>query len=121
MQLFADPKLEHLQRYFQAGSVAAYEHVAMIKLHYSITDALEACLAKLENRKFQWKERPNLKFHPLHGSADDVPASISVENVGKGTPRARKGSDNGGGGPISSYDSLTSEGDFEDESNWTAL
>ena len=37
-----------MKRYFQGGSVAAYQHVAMLKLHYKITHALEDCLASLE-------------------------------------------------------------------------
>ena len=47
-RLFSDPKLEHLYKYFQAGSVAAYEHTVMIKLHYSLVDVLEECIEKLE-------------------------------------------------------------------------
>ena len=47
-RLFSDPKLEHLYKYFQAGSVAAYEHTAMIKLHYSLVDVLDECIAKLD-------------------------------------------------------------------------
>ena len=38
-----------MQRYFQCGEVAAYEHTAMIKLHYSIADALDECIVKLES------------------------------------------------------------------------
>ena len=47
-RLFSDPKLEHLYKYFQAGSVASYEHTVMIKLHYSLVDVLEECIEKLE-------------------------------------------------------------------------
>lgn len=37
-----------MERYFQGGSVAAYQHVAMLKLHYKIAHALDECLATLE-------------------------------------------------------------------------
>lgn len=47
-QLFSDPTLENLKRWFQGGEVAAYEHTALIKLHYSIADALDDCISKLE-------------------------------------------------------------------------
>jgi len=47
-QLFTNPSLRLLQRCFQAGSVAAYQHIAMIKLHYRTAHALEECLAMLE-------------------------------------------------------------------------
>lgn len=44
----SDPSLEDLYRYFQAGAVAAYEHTAMIKLHYSVADAIDECIQKLD-------------------------------------------------------------------------
>jgi len=47
-RLFSDPKLDQLYKYFQIGSVAAYEHTAMIKLHYSLVDVLDECIDKLE-------------------------------------------------------------------------
>ena len=36
-----------MEGYFQAGSVAAYQHAAMIRLHYRIADAIDSCLEKL--------------------------------------------------------------------------
>jgi hypothetical protein len=36
-----------LERFFQAGSVAAFQHSAMIRMHYSVADALDECLEKL--------------------------------------------------------------------------
>ena len=47
MQLFSDPDPTSLEGYFQAGSVAAYQHAAMIRLHYRIADAIDSCLEKL--------------------------------------------------------------------------
>jgi len=47
-QLFKDPSEKDIARYDQGGCVAAYEHCAMIKLHYHVADALEECLKRLE-------------------------------------------------------------------------
>eukprot|EP00804_Cyclotella_cryptica_P004643 CCRYP_006955-RA/>CCRYP_006955-RA protein AED:0.07 eAED:0.07 QI:235/0.75/0.6/1/1/1/5/0/892 len=47
-KLFADQSVDDMKRYFQGGSVAAYQHVAMLKLHYKIAHALDECLASLE-------------------------------------------------------------------------
>lgn len=49
IQLFSDPKAEDLDRYFKAGCVAAYEHVAMIRLHYSIADVIDECVVQLQS------------------------------------------------------------------------
>jgi len=51
LQLFRDPKLDELYDYYQRGAVAAYEHIAMIKLHYSVADALDQCIATLEGSR----------------------------------------------------------------------
>lgn len=48
LQLFSDQTVDDMRRYFQGGSVAAYQHVAMLKLHYKIAHALDECLATLE-------------------------------------------------------------------------
>jgi hypothetical protein len=42
--------LEDLYHCFQAGSVAAYEHTAMIKLHYSLVDILDDCIHRLDEK-----------------------------------------------------------------------
>jgi hypothetical protein len=57
LQLFSDPHLDDLYRYFQAGSVAAYEHISMIKLHYSLVDIMDECIQKLEEGA-EKKRRP---------------------------------------------------------------
>ncbi|KAL3826411.1 hypothetical protein ACHAXA_008619 [Cyclostephanos tholiformis] len=46
--LFQDQSLDDMTRYFQGGSVAAFQHVAMLKLHLKIARALDECLASLE-------------------------------------------------------------------------
>jgi len=47
-KLFSNPTLQDLNRYFQVGSVAAYQHVAMMKLHYLVSRTLDECLAIIE-------------------------------------------------------------------------
>jgi len=47
-KLFSSPSADDMHRFFQAGRVAAYQHCAMMKLHYSIGQAFEECLAALE-------------------------------------------------------------------------
>lgn len=51
----------------QVGSIAAYEHIAMIKKHYKIADSLDSCLDALESgtRRDQ-TDRPVLwlRHHP---------------------------------------------------------
>lgn len=55
--MFEDPSLDDLYRYYQAGAVAAYEHVAMIKLHYSIANAFDECIAILEGKELPRSQR----------------------------------------------------------------
>jgi hypothetical protein len=47
-QLFQDQTVDDMKRYFQGGSVAAFQHVAMLRLHYKIARALDEGLASLE-------------------------------------------------------------------------
>jgi hypothetical protein len=35
----------------QIGSVAAYQHAAMIRSHYRITDTLDDCISRLDSNK----------------------------------------------------------------------
>ncbi len=37
-----------MKRYFQGGAAAAYQHVAMLKLHYAVANTIDECLASLE-------------------------------------------------------------------------
>ena len=46
--LFSDPTISRLYHYLRVGSVAAYQHAAMIRCHYRIADALEECIEKLD-------------------------------------------------------------------------
>ena len=61
-KLFANPNLKDLEWYFQAGAVAAYGHISMIKSHYSVAHALDKCIAKMESgrrlshvRQLSWR------------------------------------------------------------------
>ncbi|GFH57906.1 hypothetical protein CTEN210_14382 [Chaetoceros tenuissimus] len=47
--LFSNPTQPYLEKCFQVGKVAAFKHCEMMKLHYSISNALDECLAILEN------------------------------------------------------------------------
>jgi hypothetical protein len=46
--LFSDPSVKSMYRYLQVGTVAAYQHAAMIRLHYRTADALDECIEKIE-------------------------------------------------------------------------
>jgi hypothetical protein len=41
--------LKDLRQYFQGGSIEAYQHCSMIKLHYQIANAVDECIEKLDN------------------------------------------------------------------------
>jgi len=47
--LFSNPSLPFLQKCSKAGQVAAFKHCAMMKLHYSVSNALDKCLAMIES------------------------------------------------------------------------
>jgi hypothetical protein len=51
--LFSDPSVDSLYHYNQIGSVAGYQHAAMIRLHYRIADALDECIEKLSTDGFE--------------------------------------------------------------------
>lgn len=48
LQLFEQQSVADMERYFQGGAVAAYQHVAFLKLHYAVANTLDECLASLE-------------------------------------------------------------------------
>ena len=54
-----------MKRYFQGGRVAAYQHVAMLKLHYKIAHALDECLASLEFDEAPDERRPRRRRSQL--------------------------------------------------------
>lgn len=55
--LFSDPSINRLYHYLQVGSVAAYQHAAMIRCHYRIADALDECIEQLEAERIFEKGR----------------------------------------------------------------
>jgi predicted acylesterase/phospholipase RssA len=73
-RLFSDPTISSLERYFQVGSVAAYQHAAMIRLHYRIADTIDECLEKLNAAE----GRPNLKVKPSRRASFEVNQKISA-------------------------------------------
>jgi len=46
-RLFTDPDPKMIEQCMQIGSVAAYQHAAMIRSHYRISDTLEDCICRL--------------------------------------------------------------------------
>jgi hypothetical protein len=46
-KLFSDPDAKMIDKCMKVGSVAAYQHAAMIRSHYRIADTIEECLQKL--------------------------------------------------------------------------
>jgi len=66
-KLFSNPTLDDLYRYFQGGSVAAYQHIAMVKLHYQIANALDECLDSLESDE-AGAQKPPRRVSQLHQS-----------------------------------------------------
>jgi len=75
-RLFRDPRNEELYDYFQKGAVAAYEHIAMIKLHYSIADVLDECVALLEDDPSRRKRRSCFTIPNCRRSEEQRPPSI---------------------------------------------
>ena len=72
-KLFSDPSISSLERYFQVGSVAAYQHAAMIRLHYRIADAIDECLEKLGAAEV----RSGVKAKPSRRASFEVNEKIS--------------------------------------------
>lgn len=75
-QLMSDPSYDDIIRYEKGGAIAAYEHCAMIRLHYHVPDALDECLRKLETgdaaaRKNRGLAAPKVLAHQLAGITAD--------------------------------------------------
>lgn len=60
--LFSDPSVESLYHYVKVGSIAAYQHAAMIRLHYKLADALDECIDKLEHGCGKEEDKLNSSF-----------------------------------------------------------
>jgi hypothetical protein len=74
----SDPTITDIHRYERAGSVAAYEHCAMIRLHYHIADALDDCLRRLAGTEegFHKIRRESAAMHAAHQAALQNNAAI---------------------------------------------
>ena len=88
----------------------------MIKLHYSMADALDECIVKLSGGKNFLQERSNVTFKPLRPSVA-IPPPIAEEDVPKIVPRVSRDIADA----VGSLESLTTDDDYDDESNWRPL
>lgn len=83
-KLFSDPSIPSLQRYFQIGAVAAYQHAAMIRSHYRIADTIDECLEKLgagEGGVDLGDGRSNFRVKPSRRASFEVNQKISAALV----------------------------------------
>jgi hypothetical protein len=99
-----------MHRVFQRGSIAAYEHVAMIKTHYRIADTLDHCLVALATGKRVpdgHRDRPVLRIQ-LHQPVE----SIEIQE------HRRKDSENE---TLSTHSSLHDLDDDTSPNNWEAI
>jgi hypothetical protein len=112
-KLFSDPSLADLERCFQGGRVAAYEHTAMIKLNYKISDALDQCISKLETQtRSTVKKRTYFKDAPIANlkalQVDKMTTSTSSDG-GSCTKKTGANSDSG----LPSFETVSSDEDDE--------
>jgi hypothetical protein len=120
-KLFSDPSLADLERYFQGGRVAAYEHTAMIKLHYKIADALDQCIAKLTQTRGTAKTRTSFTGDPtanLKALQVDKLTPSSSKDGGSCTKKAAAYSD---GSEQHSFETASTDEDDEHTTGWIDL
>ncbi|KAL3921058.1 MAG: hypothetical protein SGILL_002949 [Bacillariaceae sp.] len=87
--LFSDPSVQSLDHYYQAGSVAAYQHAAMIRLHYCLADALDECIDKLElDRKEGNRPSDSFQIKVSRRASFDVNRKIFKAMAQMEVPRA---------------------------------
>lgn len=89
--LFTDPTVDQLYRYLQVGKVAAYQHAAMIRLHYRIADALDHCIEQLEDSGAQtpsedMNDIENSQLSPVETDVEQINAAMNK----KGLPGLQK-------------------------------
>jgi len=78
-KLFSNLSVDDMHRVFQGGSIAAYEHVAMIKTHYRIADTLDYCLEALQTgKRVRQRDRPILRLE-VHRPVENVHMQSSEE------------------------------------------
>ncbi|KAL3921897.1 MAG: hypothetical protein SGILL_002500 [Bacillariaceae sp.] len=87
--LFSDPSVESLYHYNQAGSVAAYQHAAMVRLHYRLADALDVCIEKLElGKKEQSRSNDSFQIKVNRRASFDTNKKICRAMAHMEAPRA---------------------------------
>mmetsp|Transcript_11404 Transcript_11404/g.17251 ORF Transcript_11404/g.17251 Transcript_11404/m.17251 type:complete len:131 (-) Transcript_11404:1020-1412(-) len=78
--LIENPSLPFLKKCFQNGSVAAYQHCALMKHHYIISRAIDECLDILEKKGSSTNNLSNKELEALKMLGDqrsDLVASMS--------------------------------------------
>mmetsp|Transcript_6862 Transcript_6862/g.11968 ORF Transcript_6862/g.11968 Transcript_6862/m.11968 type:complete len:217 (+) Transcript_6862:1514-2164(+) len=85
--LFSDPSIESLEHYTQVGSVAAYQHAAMIRLHYKTADALDECIDILSGPKEDEHPSDSFKVKVNRRASFDVNKKIAKALVDIQAPR----------------------------------
>lgn len=84
--LFSDPTVAQVNRCMKVGAVAAYQHAAMIRLHYRVGDAIEECLKKFGIGESVAKKRPSRRatfemsatINSPVNAENDMPSIISA-------------------------------------------
>lgn len=84
--LFSDPTVAQVSRCMKVGAVAAYQHAAMIRLHYRVGDAIEECLKKFGIGESVAKKRPSRRatfemsatINSPVNAENDMPSIISA-------------------------------------------
>ena len=79
-RLFSDQTVSDTKRYFQGGSVAAYQHVAMLKLHYKIAHPLDECLPTLEELD-ELPQDPPRRVHAVSSVVSDEFSNESEDEM----------------------------------------
>lgn len=96
-KLFSNLNLSDMDRVFQGGSIAAYEHVAMIKAHYKIADTLDHCLDALAKGKLERKkDRTTLRIdihRPVETLEFNEEEDKNIENETLSTQSSVNGDD----------------------------
>jgi len=109
-QLFSNLNIDDMYRNFQGGSVAAYEHVAMIKMHYRIGDTLDHCLDALHSGRWNpMPDRPVLRIN-IDRKGEDGQESDPTTCADTGTLSTH-----------SSLDNEDEDGDHSSPSKWEAI
>uniref|UniRef100_A0A7S3Q201 PNPLA domain-containing protein n=1 Tax=Chaetoceros debilis TaxID=122233 RepID=A0A7S3Q201_9STRA len=87
-QLFSNPTKKFLQKCVQGGRVAAFKHCSMMKLHYSVSNAFDDCLAILEEEDGSFsksrRRHSNLLSSPHYKSSNQSGRGQKRSGIGRG-------------------------------------